>query len=58
MIETDRLILRAMKDGDFNGLLKIFTDKKVMKSFNSQAFSREQMRNWINRNLEHQEEYG
>jgi ribosomal-protein-alanine N-acetyltransferase len=58
MIETDRLILRLMKENDIDDMLKIFTDKNVMKSFNLQSFSREQMKNWVDRNLSHQNEYG
>jgi ribosomal-protein-alanine N-acetyltransferase len=58
MIETDRLILRLMKENDIDDMLKIFTDKNVMKSFNLQSFSREQMKKWVDRNLSHQNEYG
>jgi len=53
MIETDRLILRLMNEDDIDDMLKIFTDDNVMKSFNLQSFSLEQMKKWINRNLSH-----
>ena len=58
MIETNRLILRLMKENDIDDMLKIFTDKNVMKYFDLQSFSREQMKNWVDRNLIHQNKYG
>ena len=58
MIETNRLILRLMNENDFDSVLKIFTDKNVMNSFNIQSFSREQMKKWMDRNLDHQNKYG
>lgn len=58
MIETRRLILRTMKEEDFNNIFRIFIDEKVMKSFNLRSFSRLQMQNWIERNLNHQKKYG
>jgi ribosomal-protein-alanine N-acetyltransferase len=58
MIETDRLILRLMNEDDIDDMLKIFTDKNVMKSFDLQSFSRGQMKNWVDRNLNHQYKYG
>ena len=58
MIETDRLILRLMNKSDIDDMLRIFTDKEVMKAFNLRSFSREQMKKWIDRNLDHQKEFG
>ena len=58
MIETNRLILRLMNEKDIDDMLMIFTDKNVMKSFNLHSFSREQMKKWVDRNLNHQNEYG
>ena len=58
MIETKRLILRLMNKNDINKMLKIFNDENVMKSFNIKSFSREQMKHWIDRNLNHQKKYG
>lgn len=58
IIETNRLILRLMKEDDIDDMLKIFTDKNVMESFNLQSFSREQMERWVVRNLDHQNKYG
>lgn len=57
MIETIRLILREMRKDDFNGMLKVFTDKKVLRSFNLQSFSQKQMQDWVERNLAHQKQY-
>ena len=57
MIETDRLILRMMRKDDFNDMLRIFIDKKVMAAFNITSFSRQQMQNWMDRNLNHQDNY-
>ena len=58
MIETNRLILRMMREDDFTDIFRIFTDEKVMKSFNLRSFSRQQMQNWMVRNLIHQKKYG
>ena len=57
MIESHRLILRRMREDDFHDLLRIFTDEKVMKSFNLRSFSLSQMHKWMNRNLDHQKKY-
>jgi len=58
MIETNRLILRLMDENDIDDMLRIFTDKNVLKSFDLQSFSREQMEKWVDRNLDHQRRYG
>ena len=58
VLETTRLILRPMLAADIDDLLVIFTDPKVMALFDSPPFSREQMSGWLQRNLDHQEEYG
>jgi len=39
-------------------LLRIFSDPRVMESFGGIIFNREQMKNWIKRNLDHQNRYG
>lgn len=57
-LETKRLLLRPMTESDLDALLLIFTDPKVMAAFNHPPFTREQMRHWLQRNLDHQEEYG
>ena len=58
MIETARLTLRLMGESDLDDMLRIFTDENVMKSFDLQSFSREQMKKWVDRNLDHQNRYG
>ena len=58
ILETKRLMLRSMQAADIDDLLVIFTDPKVMDSFDSPPFDREQMSRWLQRNLDHQEEYG
>jgi ribosomal-protein-alanine N-acetyltransferase len=58
MIETSRLILRPMNENDFNEMLRIFTDPNVMKSFDEPPFARKRMRQWMDRNLSHQDTYG
>ena len=47
-----------MNENDTEDMLKIFTDKNVMKAFGLQSFSREQMKKWVDRNLDHQKKYG
>ena len=57
-LETKRLLLRPMLQSDFDALLLIFTDIKVMDAFNHPPFTHEQMQRWLQRNLDHQNEYG
>jgi len=57
-LETKRLILRPMLATDIDALHLIFTDPKVMASFGGELLSREQMERWLQRNLEHQNEFG
>lgn len=56
--DTPRLHLRTMQLSDLDDLLKIFGDPKVMDSFSSQPFNRQQMEQWLQRNLTHQETHG
>ncbi|MGD9141326.1 MAG: GNAT family N-acetyltransferase [bacterium] len=58
MLETRRLILRMMRPEDIDGLLKIFADPKVMKSFGVPPFNRGQMEKWVWRNIIHQQKHG
>jgi [ribosomal protein S5]-alanine N-acetyltransferase len=57
-LETTRLLLRPMQAMDIDGLLHIFTDQKVMNAFDSPPFDQQQMAGWLQRNLDHQVEYG
>ncbi len=47
-----------MAPGDFDALLQIFSDRRVMDGFGVPPFAPEQMRRWLDRNLRHQERYG
>jgi [ribosomal protein S5]-alanine N-acetyltransferase len=58
LIETPRLVLRAMQPTDLDDLLRIFTDPKVMASFGGELFTREEMQRWLQRNLDHQTQCG
>jgi RimJ/RimL family protein N-acetyltransferase len=58
MIETDRLLLRPMREDDVEALLGVFGDPRVMAAFESQPFDLPRMERWVRRNLEHQEKYG
>jgi len=58
LIETPRLWLRSMPAEDFDMLLTIFTDPKVMAAFQSPPFTNEQMHGWLQRNLDHQDAHG
>lgn len=58
MIETERLILRQMSMDDLDDLLCIFSDPLVMASFGEVLFDRQKMKQWIQRNINHQKEYG
>ena len=57
-LETRRLILRPMLETDIDPLHLIFTDPKVMASFNHDPFTPEQTSRWLQRNLDHQKEFG
>ncbi len=58
MIATERLFLRKMVQEDFDDLFVVFTDPKVMHSFDGKLFDHYQMDRWIQRNLNHQDKYG
>lgn len=58
MIETDRLLLRPMREEDTDDLLAIFADPRVMAAFAVAPFDRTQMERWVRRNLSHQAEHG
>jgi ribosomal-protein-alanine N-acetyltransferase len=53
-IETTRLLLRPMHAEDIDALLHIFADPIVMASFDAVPFDRQQMQQWLQRNLDHQ----
>ena len=47
-----------MQPADGGDLLLIFTDPKVMAAFDSAPFDRQQIAHWLQRNLDHQAQYG
>ena len=57
-IQTQRLLLRPMEITDIDPLLRIFTDPLVITSFGIPPFERYQMKQWVQRNLSHQDEFG
>jgi ribosomal-protein-alanine N-acetyltransferase len=57
-LETTRLVLHPMLESDFDALLLIFTDPEVMAAFDHPLFTHEQMSRWLNRNLDHQNQFG
>ncbi|MBI5563518.1 MAG: GNAT family N-acetyltransferase, partial [Chloroflexi bacterium] len=58
VLETPRLCLRPMQPDDIDDLLLIFTDVRVMAAFDSAPFDRPAMTRWLQRNLDHQVQYG
>lgn len=57
-LETKRLLLRPMLETDLDALLLIFTDPRVMAAFDHPPFTHEQMQRWLQRNLDHQDQFG
>ncbi len=57
-IETERLVLRPMEMTDTDAMLAVFGDPLVAKSFGIPPFDRNQMQQWVQRNLDHQDEHG
>jgi ribosomal-protein-alanine N-acetyltransferase len=57
-LETPRLILRPMQAADLDVIHLIFTDPRVMASFGVACFSLEQTQRWLQRNLDHQSQFG
>jgi ribosomal-protein-alanine N-acetyltransferase len=57
-LETERLVLRTMVADDLDDLLGIFGDPVVMAAFRQAPLDREQVRRWLERNLDHQRKHG
>lgn len=51
ILETERLLLREMGQGDFADLCEILQDKETMYAY-EHAFSDEEAREWLNRQLD------
>ena len=47
-----------MQAADLDDLLLIFSDPRVMAAFDAEPFDRPQMAQWLQRNLDHQAQYG
>jgi len=58
MIETDRLLLRPMREDYIDPLLDVFADPRVIAAFGIEPFDRPAMQRWVRRNLNHQEVHG
>jgi RimJ/RimL family protein N-acetyltransferase len=58
ILDTPRLTLRSMTEADLDSLMAIFGDPKVMAMFHTVPFNRDQMSQWLARNLAHQKEHG
>jgi len=57
MIETERLVLREMNQGDYAALSEILQDEKTMYAYNG-AFSDEETQGWLDRQLQRYAQYG
>lgn len=56
--ETERLIIREMKQSDLDALCRIMCDEEVMHAAYESAFSIEEVQGWLNRHLKRYEDYG
>ncbi len=57
MIETDRLIMREMRQSDFKDLCKMLKDDDVMYAYEG-AFSDEEVQNWLTNQINRQQDKG
>lgn len=57
VLETERLVLRKMNEGDLESLGLFLSDKEVMYAY-EHAFSSEEVKNWLDRQLERYEKDG
>jgi RimJ/RimL family protein N-acetyltransferase len=57
MIETERLILRKMREADAESLFDIFSDPIAMRYFGV-VFDRPRMDRWVRDNLDHEQQHG
>lgn len=56
--ETERLIIREMRQSDLDALCRIMCDEEVMHAAYESAFSIEEVQGWLNRHLKRYEDYG
>ena len=57
ILETKRLYLRQMDEGDFPDLCKMLQDEEVMYAY-AHAFPDEEAREWLNRQMDRYRRYG
>lgn len=57
ILETERLYLRELNQGDFEALSRILTDAETMYAYNG-AFSPEETQEWLDRQLTRYKKYG
>jgi len=57
VIETERLLLREMKDDDFQALYEVLADTEIMQYY-PYAFDENRVRNWIQRNIDRYRIFG
>lgn len=57
IIETERLYLREMDQGDYKDLCEILQDEEVMYAY-EHAFSDEEVQDWLDRQKERYSQYG
>lgn len=57
IIETDRLYMRRLTENDFESLCKILQDEKCMYAY-EHAFSDEEVKDWLNKQLVRYRIYG
>lgn len=57
VIETERLLLREMTQGDFCALYKVLGDSDIMQHY-PYTFDEDRVRNWIQRNIDRYQMFG
>lgn len=56
-IETERLVLRELDEGDFESLYAVLADSDIMRHY-PYTFDEKRVRGWINKNIERYEIFG
>lgn len=57
ILETERLYLREMNQGDFEALCKILQDDETMYAYEG-AFSNEEVQEWLDRQISRYRKWG
>lgn len=57
IIETERLILREMRESDYNALYAVLSDSDIMQHY-PYTFDEKRVRNWITKNIERYKIFG